>query len=123
MYIIYLGGHFFDIHISKTLNSMHTFRESVKCIEKSYNLTSFKQIWVGDRAKKKSKISISPTFLITRGTYFNDLSSYENKTFNAVPKPTVWTLPQSLHFSQPTQSIILDTLRKWSLNSFLRIYT
>lgn len=22
-------------------------------------------------------------------TYYNDLSSYENKTFNAVPKPTV----------------------------------
>lgn len=31
---------------------MNTFRESIKGIEKCYNFTSFKEIWVCDGAKK-----------------------------------------------------------------------
>lgn len=31
--------------------------------------------------------------------------STENRIFNAVPRPRTWSFPQSLHFSQPTQSI------------------
>jgi hypothetical protein len=55
-------------------------------------------------------------------TYLRLLSSYENKIFNAVPRPVVWILPHSLHFSQPTQSMILVTFRKCSLNSSLSTY-
>lgn len=31
--------------------------------------------------------------------------STEKRIFNAVPRPRTWSFPQSLHFSQPTQSI------------------
>merc|ERR1711963_618222 len=47
-------------------------------------------------------------------------SSSENKIFKAVPRPVVCNLPQSLHFSQPTQSMILVMFLKWSLKSSFR---
>src|SRR4051812_18903758 len=43
--------------------------------------------------------------------------SLAKRIFKAVPNPVTWILPHSRHFSQPTQSMIMDTLRKWFLNS------
>lgn len=41
----------------------------------------------------------------------------EKRILSAVPNPWVWSLPQTLHFSHPTQSIIRVILRKWWRNS------
>lgn len=39
-----------------------------------------------------------------------------------MPRPDVCTLPHSRHLSQPTQSMMRDTFRKWSLNSSFKTY-
>lgn len=42
---------------------------------------------------------------------------FENSIFSAVPRPCTWSFPHNLHLSHPTQSIIVDMLRKWKRNS------
>ena len=44
-------------------------------------------------------------------------NSPEKRILRAVPRPVTWSLPQSLHLSQPTQSITLVIFLKCSLNS------
>lgn len=56
------------------------------------------------------------------GTHWRAFSSISNSTLRAVAKPVVWTLPHKRHLSQPTQSMIRDTLRKCCLNSSFKIY-
>ncbi len=70
---------------------MNTFRESVKGIKESNDFTSFKKIGIFDRANKIERMNMYLHGVLQniKKTYSNDLSSYENKTFNAVPKPTV----------------------------------
>lgn len=41
----------------------------------------------------------------------------EKRIFKAVPSPCVCSLPHTLHFSQPTQSMMRVILRKWWRNS------
>lgn len=41
----------------------------------------------------------------------------EKRILSAVPKPWVWSFPQTLHFSHPTQSMMRVILRKWWRNS------
>ena len=57
-----------------------------------------------------------------RAADFNAISSSSNRTFKAVAKPVVCTLPQRRHLSQPTQSIMRETFLKCALNSSFKIY-
>ena len=54
---------------------------------------------------------------------FSAISSSSNRTFKAVAKPVVCTLPQRRHLSQPTQSIMRETFLKCDLNSSFKIYS
>ena len=59
------------------------------------------------------------SWIITHSSVF---SSSSKRTFIAVATPVVWILPHNLHLSQPTQSMILVTFLKWSLNSCFKTY-
>lgn len=57
-----------------------------------------------------------------RRTYSSAFSSSSKRILSAVATPVVCTLPQSLHLSHPTQSIILVTFLKCALNSSFKTY-
>lgn len=59
-------------------------------------------------------LSSCPPFL---GTSTSTLDG--NRIFSAVPNPCTCSLPHSRHLSQPTQSIIFEIFRNFSLNSAL----
>ena len=52
---------------------------------------------------------------------YNDFHNHiKNSTFSAVPRPCVWSFPQSRHFSQLAQSIIEVTFLNRIRNSFFK---
>lgn len=84
--------------------------------------TSKLAILSDNRPKALNKATIS--FLVKKKSDFKSGEEFnlsEKRIFKAVPSPVTCNLPHKRHLSHPTQSMILDMLRKWSLNSIFRL--
>ena len=106
--------------LTEVVYVVQTFRETMHCVDQCNNFGSSKKIRVAGWAILKIKKLVTSRSY-EDNTYSNAFSSISNKTLRAVATPDVCTLPHRRHLSQPTQSIIRDTLRKCVLNSSFTI--
>lgn len=98
--------------LCKLLRFAHIFLNSSTAAKLSENRWSVQmKATISDLFSEKAELAAD-----VAGVAF---SSNENKSFRAVATPVTCVFPHSLHLSQPTQSMMRDTLRKCSLNSTL----